>query len=226
MDSTMDCCICLAAIEATTSSVRTACGHHFHFGCLATWSKTKSSCPMCRQAFTETETPDWSGPESMVMYERMGNWQTELVIPFDRDVSVSARIQAMMSATPGAGRNFMLDSLMGRPGAWRRALREHLQGRMNARPIEEVPREGLDPISVDFIMEYAMVTRRRAEAYLQFFGDPIETVMCLASPSEDPIPSFQERDRPDSDEPYISRWTGNRDRTGFHYSNRDGYDSA
>jgi hypothetical protein len=53
----MDCSICLAAIETGTSSATTSCGHAFHFGCLATWSKTKSTCPLCRQAFTETDTP-------------------------------------------------------------------------------------------------------------------------------------------------------------------------
>jgi hypothetical protein len=142
------------------------------------------------------------------------------------DFDGAERVRIITEATGGVGRNFILDSLIGRSGSWRRALTYHLLDRQGARPATQAPRDGLDPSNVDFVMEHAMVTRRRAEAYLRFFGDPIETILCLAVPGEDPIPDFRDRERPVPEEPYTSRWTGNRDHTGFRYRDRDGYDSA
>lgn len=153
------------------------------------------------------------------------NWTHELVVPWDIPVPGTNR-EMLWDDLGGVGRSAIIDTFIGRSGTWRRALNEHLQSRLNARPIEQVPYDGLDPINVEFIMEHAMVTRRRAEAYLQFFGDPIETVMCLAVAPEEPIPDFRERPRPPLEEAYIQRWTGNRDHTGFHYRDRDGYASA
>ena len=174
---------------------------------------------MCRQAFTESETPDWTRESWDI--PRPGT--TSYLTGMD-DFDGADRFRILTESTGGVGRNFMIDSILGRRGAWGRALREHLRTRMNARPIEQVPHEGVDPINIEFIMEYAMVTRRRAEAYLRFFGDPVETVLCLAVPGEDPIPDFRERERPPLEMPYVSRYTRNRNATSAE--SREGYESA
>jgi hypothetical protein len=188
----MDCCICLAAIEATTSSVRTSCGHHFHFGCLATWSKTKSTCPMCRQAFTETETPDWttvwtSPPMTMEMINSS--------IPRARDpdwerVTVQNRYTVMTSTLPIRT-------------AVRRVYQEELEQRRALRPVEWSVVEGLDPVDIAFVVEKAGLEAERAKAYLAFYKNPIDVVMLTM---EDPfhIPIFRDRER-GSGGPYVSR---------------------
>ena len=236
----MECSICLCAVDATTSSVRTSCGHTFHFNCLATWSKTKTTCPMCRQAFTESETPDWtfddssiprpgttsyfSGTDSFDGADRVipSNWFRQQIFPL-----TTPRFRSLLQGS-GWRQNFARDMLRrGSSRQWRRALETHLQTLYNEHPLGSVPQGDLNPIEVEFVMEMTQVTQRRAEAYLRFFRDPVETVVCLTCPmDEDPIPDFREHERPPLEEPYVSRWTGNREHTGFHYTNRDGYESA
>ena len=189
MDPTMDCSICLAAIEATTSSVRTSCGHDFHFGCLATWSKTKSTCPLCRQAFTETETPDWSSAWSIV--EPMTSSMTSGRREEDWDpATFRTRYTVMTSTLPIRG-------------AVRRAFQEQLEQRRALRPVEWSVAEGLDPVDVAFVVEKAGLEAERAKAYLAFYKNPIDVIMLTM---EDPfhIPIFRDRER-GSSEPYVSR---------------------
>ena len=42
-----DCCICMENLGEKNTTT-TACGHQFHFGCLAQHTSTSNSCPMCR----------------------------------------------------------------------------------------------------------------------------------------------------------------------------------
>ena len=57
----MDCSICFDAINASTGSTTTSCGHTFHFRCLANWSIQKiqaashQNCPLCRHEMVESE---------------------------------------------------------------------------------------------------------------------------------------------------------------------------
>jgi len=57
----MDCSICFDAINASTGSTTTSCGHTFHFRCLAHWSIQKiqaadhQNCPLCRHEMVESE---------------------------------------------------------------------------------------------------------------------------------------------------------------------------
>ena len=44
---TEECCICMEAL-GDKNTATTACGHQFHFGCLAQHTSTSNSCPMCR----------------------------------------------------------------------------------------------------------------------------------------------------------------------------------
>jgi hypothetical protein len=44
---TKECCICMEALGEKNTAT-TACGHQFHFGCLAQHTSTSNSCPMCR----------------------------------------------------------------------------------------------------------------------------------------------------------------------------------
>jgi hypothetical protein len=180
MDPTMDCCICLAAIEATTSSVRTSCGHTFHFGCLATWSKTKPTCPMCRQAFTETETPDWTNSSMTGLPADLEDWEP-VTFRTRRNGRTSLPIR----------------------GAYRRFLQQELQQRYALRPPEWSVPEGLDPIDIAFIVEKTKVEAERAKSYLTIYKNPIDVVMLTIG---DPfhIPTFRERPRGAS-EPYVRR---------------------
>lgn len=184
MDPTMDCCICLAAIEATTSSVRTSCGHYFHFACLATWSKTKPTCPMCRQAFTETETPDWTLPQpmttSMTGAALEEDWEN---VTFRNRYDVTTTLPIR--------------------GAYRRILQQELQQRYALRPLEWSVPEGLDPIDIAFIVEKTKVDAERAKSYLMMYRNPIDVIMLTIG---DPfhIPNFRERSRGAS-EPYVRR---------------------
>lgn len=202
----MECCICLSAIEAGTSSATTSCGHSFHFGCLATWSKTKSTCPLCRQAFTETETPDWTEPEHVVP----GRYDTLLGV-FEWET----RIREVMSSR--------LD-----PTRWTSDLRRQLQERYNLRPIEWVTFEGPDPVDIAFIVEKGHIDAESAKAYLAFYKDPVEVICQVAFELDHkPIPDFRPRDRGPS-EPYVSRDISHRTGTttltlALH---DDGYESA
>ena len=151
-------------------------------------------------------------------------------------ISTSPPLDALVSSalTPrfrellqgeGWRRNFATDMMRrGSSRQWRRALQSHLETlRANHPPINT--RQEQDPIDVEFVMEFTHVTQRRAEAYLRFFRDPVETVVCLMHPcDDDPIPDFRERERPPLEEPYVSRYTGNRNPHGTDY--RDGYESA
>lgn len=185
----MDCCICLAAIEATTSSVRTSCGHHFHFACLATWSKTKSSCPMCRQAFTETETPDWT-TSSMIMEPINSSFSGADLAEGWQRVEFRNRYTVMTSTLPIRG-------------AVRRVYQEELEQRRALRPLEWSVVEGLDPVDIAFVVEKAGLEAERAKAYLAFYKNPVDVIMLTM---EDPfhIPIFRDRER-GSGGPYVSR---------------------
>ena len=52
-----ECCICL---EATTSPIKTPCGHNYCNRCLTNWLLEKDSCPMCRH---EIGDPDFHQEE-------------------------------------------------------------------------------------------------------------------------------------------------------------------
>lgn len=228
------------AIDETTSSARTSCGHTFHFGCLATWATRNANCPLCRAALGETDQVQRLTPESsfMPMFEgservhtaENWRWQTMMSsLPRLDTLALSAYTPRFRELLQGEGwrHNFAVDMMRrGSSRQWRRALESHLQTLYTERPLERIPfGEELDPIAVEFVMEITHVTQRRAEAYLRFFRDPVETVVCLMHPcDDDPIPDFQERERPPLTEPYVSRYTGNRNsaRTGY----RDGYESA
>ena len=188
MDPTMDCCICLAAIEATTSSVRTSCGHHFHFACLATWSKTKPTCPMCRQAFTETETPDWT--TSPMLMEMINSSMPRPADPGWDFATVHNRYTVMTSTLPIRG-------------AVRRVFQEELEQRRAIRPVEWSVVEGLDPVDIAFVVEKAGLEAERAKAYLAFYKNPVDVIMLTM---EDPfhIPIFRDRER-GSGGHYVSR---------------------
>jgi hypothetical protein len=71
----MDCSICFDAINASTGSTTTSCGHTFHFRCLANWSIQKiqaashQNCPLCRHEMVEAERlRDFIGENSGVRY--------------------------------------------------------------------------------------------------------------------------------------------------------------
>jgi hypothetical protein len=143
------------------------------------------------------------------------------------DIVSSAMTPRFRELLQGEGwrRNFVTDMMRrGSSRQWRRTLQTHLETFRADRPPAS-SRQELDPNDVEFVMEFTHVTHRRAEAYLRFFRDPVETVMCLMHPcDDDPIPDFQERERPPLAEPYVSRYTGNRNPHGTDY--RDGYESA
>lgn len=172
----MDCSICLEAIAEGTSSARTSCGHTFHFGCLATWAGKNTSCPLCRQAFTESDTPKppepgvlWDGWENVTFR----NWRTrmETILPIRSD--------------------------------FRRGLQDDLARRYALRPIEWSIVEGLDPVDIAFIVEKAKVDCESAKAYLRFYKDPVEVIMNIVGDTFH-IPDFQDRER-GAAEPYVSR---------------------
>ena len=47
------CAICLEDL-ADQRRVTTACGHHYHAHCLATWKEQKNTCPECRQCLGQS----------------------------------------------------------------------------------------------------------------------------------------------------------------------------
>ena len=64
-----DCAICLNLLmqepKAPTTVLKrqgeeittTACGHIFHSSCLSNWSKTKRTCPVCREELPAAPLP-------------------------------------------------------------------------------------------------------------------------------------------------------------------------
>lgn len=73
-----ECCICMEALGEKNTAT-TACGHQFHFGCLAQHTSTSNSCPMCRAVICP-EMP-----------------KRELKLPSNRDIaSFGARAMAPM----------------------------------------------------------------------------------------------------------------------------------
>jgi hypothetical protein len=212
----MDCSICLAAIETGTSSATTSCGHAFHFGCLATWSKTKSTCPLCRQAFTETDAPaeilpgGWGGPVPGVM---------------------SALAGADLDWEPVTFRNRHTHQTTTLPlrSDFRRQLQRELDRRYALRPLEWSVVEGLDPVDIAFIVEKAKVDAGSAKAYLTFYKTPIDTIMMIIG-DEFHIPTFRERSASALAEPYVSRDTRAREGitplTSQLHLHEDGYESV
>uniref|UniRef100_A0A0D9X2X0 RING-type domain-containing protein n=1 Tax=Leersia perrieri TaxID=77586 RepID=A0A0D9X2X0_9ORYZ len=46
-----ECAVCLAEVrEGETARVLPACGHAFHEGCIVTWLRVNTTCPLCRAA--------------------------------------------------------------------------------------------------------------------------------------------------------------------------------
>ena len=55
-----ECCCCSEAYRPGSRVARTPCGHHFHRGCLVTWLRQRSTCPLCRldlRALAEARNP-------------------------------------------------------------------------------------------------------------------------------------------------------------------------
>lgn len=48
-----ECCICL---EATSSPIKTPCGHNYCNRCLTSWLLEKDSCPMCRHEIGDSSS--------------------------------------------------------------------------------------------------------------------------------------------------------------------------
>ena len=49
-----DCCpVCLEKIDFSKDYTITKCGHQFHSSCLLQASKTKNTCPICREVLIE-----------------------------------------------------------------------------------------------------------------------------------------------------------------------------
>ena len=44
-----DCIICFCELNDKEETVKTLCGHEFHYDCLADWLDTKNNCPVCRR---------------------------------------------------------------------------------------------------------------------------------------------------------------------------------
>ena len=47
------CNICLENFEENESLFKTACNHLFHKDCLCTWTKIRSTCPVCRETIRD-----------------------------------------------------------------------------------------------------------------------------------------------------------------------------
>ena len=75
-----ECCICMEALGEKNTAT-TACGHQFHFGCLAQHTSTSNSCPMCRAVICP-EMP-----------------KRELKLPSERDIAAygARALQPMVS---------------------------------------------------------------------------------------------------------------------------------
>lgn len=75
-----ECCICMEALGEKNTAT-TACGHQFHFGCLAKHTSTSNSCPMCRAVICP-EMP-----------------KRELKLPSERDIAAygARALQPMVS---------------------------------------------------------------------------------------------------------------------------------
>lgn len=208
-------------IDATTSSARTSCGHTFHFGCLATWSRTKSNCPLCRGALVETDAvQELEPPQSFLQMldgaERIlprPGWIRESVFrdAFSLPFYHPQRVQRLLGTDVPASIHAFLD---GERPVWRRTLNDRLREMYAARSLEEHTHDVPDPVDVRFVAEYGCLPLETARAYLAFHGnDPIETALYLLRQTQDrPVPFFKPRDRPVSEEPYVSRNIA--DRTG------------
>jgi hypothetical protein len=200
----------MCAIDATTSSARTSCGHTFHFGCLGTWANRNANCPLCRGPLGETDTVQQLTPEPRFdmrlfdgadrIFPRPGWTRESLSLPFHHP----QRVRRLLGTDVPASVYDFLDS--DRP-VWRRTLNDRLREMYAARSLEEHTHEVPDPIDVRFVAEYGCLPLETARAYLAFHGnDPIETALYLLRRTEDrPIPHFKPRDRPASEELYVSR---------------------
>ena len=75
-----ECCICMEALGEKNTAT-TACGHQFHFGCLAQHTSTSNNCPMCRAVICP-EMP-----------------KRELKLPSERDIAAygARALQPMVS---------------------------------------------------------------------------------------------------------------------------------
>jgi len=60
---TMECSICMEAIEGETNLSKTECGHAFHFQCLLRWTRRHTSCPMCRRDFVQRQEGEENLPQ-------------------------------------------------------------------------------------------------------------------------------------------------------------------
>jgi hypothetical protein len=174
---------------------------------MATWANTNPSCPLCRHSFGETEAIQRPELESILDE----NGQSRLRIITQGLGGTGAR--GMIESLVGSPRNFLLDSVLGpRREMMRPRIRRELEERYRRRPLEDVNYDGPDTVDIEMVMDHTDVSYQTAERYLAYFkGDVVETIMCFATSSDDlPIPEFQARERPASEEPYVSRDIHNR----------------
>lgn len=209
----MDCSICMSAIDDTTSSARTSCRHSFHFGCLATWSRKNTSCPLCRTTFTETDAPQQLLPGFRNYLE---------VPPIQLQFPNPDRVTQILGEEIRPMAEFLHDTSS---PVWRRTMNALLRAKYRTTPLEEY-----DTVDVNFVAHYGCIPLGTAKAYLRYYNnDPIETLLFLMGNTETlPIPEFKQRDRPVAEEPYISRDIGHRVGTTALtcQSDHDGYESC
>jgi hypothetical protein len=192
----------MCAIDATTGSTQTRCGHSFHFGCLATWASKRDTCPLCRAPFTETDSVQRPEPEASIL---------DSVDPFMLEIlndSITRRRRGNIHRYSNTRRVTQVfgtrveDHINLSSPAGRQFLRQRYEEMIASHPPEHT-----EPPAVAFVATYGCIPYSTARSYLACHNqDPIETIAYLVHDENDlPIPQFKERDRGGRDESYTSR---------------------
>jgi NACalpha-BTF3-like transcription factor len=165
---------------STTNISTTACGHTYHFQCLYIWTRTHTTCPLCRTSFPEPVVVEDELPESLV------GWGGPIGNPDPVDVNLAALVRAI-------------------PNTVNRINQAIRQVNIN-RPFEEFTGE-IDHYDVSLVMEQTDVDEDTANAYIRYHnGDLLNTIVCLLYGEYMPIPGFRVRpNRPAAEPSYVSQ---------------------
>jgi len=165
-------------METIDCPTKAPCGHSFHFECLFRWGREHNSCPLCRGELIKIEKDEED--ERFHLFTGVG----------------------------GYGRTALMDILAGTAQTLDRNIRQEVERRYRARPIEQYTGESPDPIDVQLVAEQADVSPIRAATFLKYFeGDIVDTIMFLTMSGEGElaIPAYRDRGLPRPAEPYVRR---------------------
>jgi NACalpha-BTF3-like transcription factor len=186
---------------STTNISTTACGHTYHFQCLYIWTRTHTTCPLCRTSFPEPVVVEEELPESLV------GWGGPIGNPDTVEVNLAAFVRAI-------------------PNTVNRINQAIRQVNIN-RPFEEFTGE-IDHYDVSLVMEQTDVDEDTANAYIRYHnGDLLNTIVCLLYGEYMPIPRFRVRpNRPAAEPSYVSPIVLNRIVESRNQGPERGYESS